>query len=259
VNERTLEYIDEFKYMKKAPKQIYSRGDLSLLKRAKISIVGSRKPTNYTKDMTHKLSNELSKRGICIVSGGAMGVDAIAHNGAGAANSIAVLPCGVDIKYPSINRNLLASIENNGLIISQFEVGFKATPWSFVLRNEIVVALGEILIVTQAEIDSGSMRSVEYALQMGKKIFVLPHRIGESCGTNKMVKDGNATPIYDIEEFVSAYGIEPQNANQPKDDFFYFIQTNPTLDDAVNHYGARIYELELSGEIAVRDGRVKFI
>jgi DNA processing protein len=240
-------------------KTIYYGGNLSMLERPKISIVGSRKPTNYTKDMTYKLASELSKRGICIVSGGAMGVDAIAHNGAGASNSIAVLPCGIDIKYPSVNRNLLMEIEKNGLLISQFDIGFRATPWSFVLRNEIVVALSDVLIVTQAEIDSGSMRSVEYALKMGKKIFVLPHRIGESCGTNKLLGDGDAIPIYDIEDFASRYGTGLQNSNQPKDDFFYFIQKNPTFDEAVARFGVKIYELELSGELAIRDGRVKFV
>lgn len=240
-------------------KTIYCSGDISMLKRPKISIVGSRKPTNYTKDMTYKLASELSKRGICIVSGGAMGVDAIAHNGAGASNSIAVLPCGVDIKYPSINRNLLDSIGKNGLLLSQFDIGFKATPWSFVLRNEIVVALGDILIVTEAQLESGSMRSVEYAKKMGKKIFVLPHRIGESCGTNKLLGDGDAMPIYDIEDFASRYGTRVQNSNQPKDDFFYFIQKNPTFDEAIAKFGVKIYELELQGELAIKDGRVKFV
>lgn len=240
-------------------KTLHYSGDILMLKRPKISIVGTRKPTNYTKDMTYKLASELSKRGICIVSGGAMGVDAIAHNGAGASNSIAVLPCGVDIKYPSINKNLLENIEKNGLLISQFDIGFRATPWSFVLRNEIVVALGDILVVTEAQLDSGSMRSVEYAKKMGKKIFVLPHRIGESSGTNKLLRDGKAMPIYDIDEFVSLFGVKPQNEVQPKDDFYYFIQSNPTLDDAIKYYGAKIYELELNGDIAISDGRVKFI
>ena len=183
------------------PKNIYYKGNISLLKRPKVSIVGSRKPSPYTKQYTYTLAQALSKRGVCIVSGGAMGVDAIAHEGAGADNTIAVLASGIDIYYPAVNKGLLRSIEQNGMLISQFEPDFAATNWSFVLRNELVVALGEILIVTQAAVDSGSMRSVEYAQKMGKKIFVLPHRIGESEGTNRLLQEGKASIISDIESF----------------------------------------------------------
>jgi len=89
-----------------------------------------------------------------------------------------VLPCGINIKYPAINKNLLCDIEKQGLLLSQFKKDFKATPWSFVVRNELVVALGDVLIVAEAQLSSGSMRSVEFALKMNKDIFVLPHRVG---------------------------------------------------------------------------------
>ncbi len=98
-----------------------------------------------------------------------MGVDSIAHQNAGANNTIAIMANGLDIKYPNVNKSIITKIENEGLTLSQFKAGFKATPWSFVLRNEIVVSLGEILIVSEADLKSGSMRSVEYALKMGKK------------------------------------------------------------------------------------------
>ena len=135
--------IAELFSMKSYPKQIFYEGDISLLKRVKVSIVGSRKPTKYSRQMIQKLSSLLSKVGVCIVSGGAMGIDAVAHNGAGASNTIAVLPCGVNIRYPAVNKNLLNDIQNSGLLLSQFEMDFKATPWSFVVRNELVVALGD--------------------------------------------------------------------------------------------------------------------
>jgi len=253
------EKILELESMASYPKNIYYKGNISLLKRPKVSIVGSRMPTPYTKQYTYTLAQALSKRGVCIVSGGAMGVDAIAHEGAGTDNTIAVLASGIDIYYPVVNKGLLRSIEQHGMLISQFEPDFGATNWSFVLRNELVVALGEVLIVTQAAMDSGSMRSVEYAQKMGKKIFVLPHRIGESEGTNKLLQDGKASIISDIEAFASSYGKAPKDTSINKDDFFYFCQQNPILDDAVAKFGERIYEAELCGQIIISEGRVKLI
>ncbi len=88
---RVYEAIPELLSMKNYPKDLFYDGDLNLLKRAKISIVGSRKPTQYSREMIQKLSSSLSKKGICIVSGGAMGIDAMAHSGAGSSNTIAVL------------------------------------------------------------------------------------------------------------------------------------------------------------------------
>ena len=176
--------IESLKNMKKYPSQLSFSGNLELLQRKKVSLVGTRRPLAYTKTATLTLAQKLTRQGICIVSGGAMGVDALAHSGAGFCNTIAVLPNGLDHKYPAINKNLLTSIEKEGLLLSQFDNAFKATPWSFVVRNELVVALGEILVVTEAELQSGSMRSIEFALEMGKEIYVLPHRAGESSATN---------------------------------------------------------------------------
>ena len=144
------------------------------LNKRKISIVGTRRPNSYTKEFTYKLASKLSDANVCIVSGAAMGVDAIAHQGATSNNTIAVVANGLDIRYPSVNKNLIVDIEKNGLILSAYKENEKARNYTFVLRNEIVVALGEILIVTQADINSGTLSSVEYALKMGKKVYTLP-------------------------------------------------------------------------------------
>jgi|APCry1669189101_1035198.scaffolds.fasta_scaffold07108_3 DNA processing protein len=241
--------------MKKYPHTLQYSGNLALLEKKKISIVGSRKPSQYTKMMTHNLSLALSKAGICIVSGGAMGVDAIAHNGAKSSNTIAVLPNGLNHKYPAINKNLLSSIEEEGLILSQFDDDFKATSWSFVVRNELVVALGNVLIVSEAELGSGSMRSIEFALEMGKKIYVLPHRIGESSATNRLLQDGKAEAIYDIANFVTEIsGVTYKD--KIEDEFIEFCKTSPTYDEAIAKYGEKLFESELDGVIEIRQGRV---
>ena len=188
-----------------------------------------------------------------------MGVDAIAHSSAEAKNSIAVVANSLDIRYPSVNRSIIEDIENNGLILSQFPKTFRATPWSFVIRNEVVVALGDILIVTEADENSGSMHSVEFAIKMGKPIFVLPHRLDESIGTNRLISQRLAQPIYDIDEFASRYGNIPKNDNIERDEFFYFCQTSPTLDEAIRKFDSRVYEAELEGLISIENGLVRLI
>ena len=238
--------VKELNSMKKYPKELFYRGDLSLLQKTKISIVGTRRPSSYSKFKTAKISLELSKRDVCIVSGAAMGVDSIAHQNAGANNTIAVMANGLDIRYPSINKTIITNIEKEGLTLSQFKDGFRATPWSFVARNEIVVALGDCLIVTEADLKSGSMRSVEFALKMKKKIYVLPHRVGESEGTNYLLKNSLATAIYDIDEFVAGFGY---TCKEKKDEFLEYCKSNPTYDEAIEKYGDKIFQYELDGKI----------
>lgn len=241
-------------YLEDLKKELFYKGNMELLNYKKISIVGTRKPNQYTQIKTQELASKLSSIGFCIVSGCAMGVDAIAHNGAGADKTIGVVANGLDIKYPAVNKKLIEQIETKGLMLSPFDYGHKAREYNFVQRNEVVVFLGEVLIVTQADINSGSMRSVEFAKKLGKKIYVLPHRIGESEGTNYLLKTNQATAIYDIDEFVASFGIIQQNILQ--DDFLEFCKTNPSYDKAVEMYGSKVFEYELLGKIEVKNGIV---
>ena len=253
-----LEHIKELDAMKKYPKELYAIGNQELLKRPKVSIVGTRRPSNYTKQFTYALAQALSSRGVAIVSGGAMGVDSIAHHAGKPENSIAVVANSLDIRYPAINKNLIEAIERHGLMLSQFPATFKATPWSFVVRNELVVALGDILIVTEADENSGSMRSVEFALKMGKEIYVLPQQLDESRGTNSLLEQGLAKPIYNIETFANRYGVKP-SSDVVKDEFFYFCQKSPTLDSAIEKFEERVYEAELEGIIRIEGGLVHLV
>jgi len=248
-------HIDELNSMKSYPPELYYDGSLELLARVKVSIVGSRKTSKYAREQTHKLSSTLAKAGVCVVSGGAMGVDAVAHLGAGASNTIAVLPCGINIKYPAVNKNLLVDIQNRGLLISQFEEDEKARPWSFVVRNELVVALGEVLVVAEAELDSGSMRSIEFALKMGKEIFVFPHRLGESSATNQLLKEDKAKAIYDIDAFVSRFGTLTVKETK-KDSFLEYCKNNPTYEEALSKYPEKVFEAELNGDIVIKNAKV---
>ncbi|BFU77815.1 DNA-processing protein DprA [Arcobacter sp. 15-2] len=248
-------HIDKLDTMKKYPKSIHYIGNLDLLNKRTISIVGTRKPNNYTKQYTHELAKALTKHNICVVSGAAMGVDAIAHNAATPQNTIAVAGTGLDIRYPAVNKKLIEDIENNGLMLSQFPIKTPSQRYNFPIRNELVVSLGECLIVAQADENSGTMRSVEFALKMNKPIFVLAHRIGESVGTNKLLEQNLATAIYDIDKFIEDF-VGFKNEIKHSDDFLEYCKTTPTYDDVMQKFPEKIFEYELSGKIQVTNGLV---
>ena len=250
--------IPELKSMKKYPKELFYIGNTKLLKKKKISIIGTRRPNSYTKEFTHKLASKLSSLDICIVSGAAMGVDAISHQAAKSDNTIAVVANGLDIRYPSVNKNLISNIEEKGLVLSAYKVGEKARNYTFVLRNEIVVALGDILIVTQADLNSGSLTSVQYALKMKKKIYTLPHRINESLGTQELVKKGFIEPIYDIDEFISNYS-NTNKIEKTTDELLLFCESNPSYEEAISKFGNRVFEYELDGKITINNARVSLV
>ncbi len=247
--------IPELNDMEKYPSELFYIGNTNLLKKKKISIVGTRRPSAYTKEFTHKLASKLSALNICIVSGAAMGVDAISHFAANSNNTIAVVANGLDIRYPSVNKKLISNIEQNGLLLSAYKEGMKARNYTFVLRNEIVVALGDILIVTQADLNSGSLTSVEYALKMKKKIYTLPHRINESLGTQELVKKGLVHSIYDIDEFISQI-TNTNKIEKTKDELLLFCERNPSYEEAILKFGNRVLEYELDGKIVIRNAKV---
>ena len=244
----------EFSLLQKPPAEIYYKGKTALLDLRKVSIVGSRKAYPYSRQMTQTLSSELSKRDICVVSGGAMGIDALAHEGA-YPNTIAVLANGVDIIYPKVNKNLLHKISQKGLLLSEYEDGVEAKPYSFVQRNRLVVALGEVLVVAQADLNSGSMRSVEYALDMNKKIYVLPHRLGESEGTMKLLDEGKAELITDINSFVNSFG----EIKELSDPFLQMCVNSPSYEEMLSFDSQKLFEYELSGKIRVENSRVYIV
>ena len=185
-----------------------------------------------------------------------MGVDAVAHHNA-LPRTIAVMANGLDIRYPAVNKNLIVEIENRGLALSAYRDGTTAKNYSFVERNELVVALGEVLIITQADRGSGSLRSAEFAIAMGKQIYTLPHRIGESEGTNDLLHRGYAQVIYDIDSFLNSLGYIKKEV--PSDPFLVFCQTHPTYEDAVTQFGSKVFEHELLGDISIKDGIVSLI
>jgi len=249
---QTLASVPEkLQILEKVPQTLFYKGDLSLLEKPAVSIVGTRKPSPYTKEMTIQLARKFSSVGYAVISGAAMGVDALAHQGA-LPSTIAVMANSLDIIYPRVNQRLIQNIFQKGLALSEYEKGTKATRYSFVVRNRIVVALGDFLIVTEADENSGTMRSAEIAIELGKKIYVLPHRLGESRGTWKLLHEGNAELITDIDAFVSRFG-EPL---QEEDPLIAFCQKIPSLSEVVAVFGDQVYEYELEGLVEIKNLKV---
>jgi len=233
------------------PKTLYYQGNPSLLSSTKVSIVGARKAYPYSRHITQALAHELSLRGVCVVSGGAMGIDAMAHEGA-FPNTICVLANGLDIAYPKVNKKLLQKISEQGLLLSEYEDGVRARAYSFVHRNRLVVALGEVLVVAQANLDSGSMRSVEYALQMGKKVFVFPHRLGESEATTRLLHENKAELITDIKSFADQFGL----SEEQKDPFLQKCLESPSYEEILSFDAQKLFEYELLGKLKIVNGKI---
>lgn len=237
--------------LKKPPTTLYHIGESALLEKKMISIVGTRHPSQYTKEMTRKLAEKFSQISYVVVSGAAMGVDALAHHGA-FPNTIAVMANSLDITYPAVNKKLITSMQEEALVLSEYEATTRATKYSFVIRNRLVVALGDVLIITEADENSGTMRSAEIAIDMGKKIYVLSQRVGESLGTHKLVKEGHAEIITDIDVFIAQFGLLEEQALGELE----FFKSSPTLADSLEKFGNKIYELELEGKITIKNLKV---
>lgn len=189
------------KEIKNYPKELYYIGDIRLLEKRCVSIVGSRNTNQYGRGTAVDLAARLAERDIVVVSGMARGIDTCAHRGAlkVGGKTIAVLGCGVDICYPTENRELKKKIEENGLIVSEYPPGTDPKTYYFPQRNRIISGLSEMTIVVQARNESGSLITAELAAAQGREVCAVPGNIDSqySLGGNKLIKDG-AHPITTI-------------------------------------------------------------
>jgi DNA processing protein len=234
----------------KPPEKLFFRGREALLNERRISIVGTRHPSQYSKEMTKRLSQGLAARGVVVVSGAAMGVDALAHTGA-FPQTIAVMANSLDISYPAVNKKLIHRLHEEALTLSEYTENTRATKYSFVVRNRIVVALGEALIIVEADENSGTMRSAQIAIELQKPIYVLSQRVGDSLGTQKLVADGHAEIITDVDLFLNRFG----EVVAPEGVLAYF-QTTRSLKESLKKFGDKIYEWELEGKIIIKNLQV---
>jgi DNA processing protein len=200
----------------KIPENIYFKGSFPNEKTKFLTIVGSRNISTYGKDCLDFLFKGLEGYNICVISGLAVGVDSRAHELALKHNlpTIAIPGSGIDesVIYPSSNKKLLEKIlENDGLIMNEFEPDFKATLWSFPMRNRIMAVLSDALLVIEAGEKSGSLITVRLATDYNKDILTIPGNIfsKNSFGPNNLIKDG-ATPITQASDILEVLKIKPR-------------------------------------------------
>ncbi len=182
------------------PYALYYKGRLPDDNRPSVSIIGARNCTQYGIAVATNLAQEFSDMGIQIISGMALGIDTCAHKGAVQCNSdtYAVLGCGVDICYPRSNIELYMDILENGGIISEYPVSTQPLSQLFPARNRIISGLSDAVVVVEARKKSGSLITVDQALEQGKDVFVVPGRIGDklSEGCNDLIKMGAQAITY---------------------------------------------------------------
>lgn len=201
-------FPDKLKNIKDSPKKLYAKGNIDLLYEKNFAIVGTRRITEYGEKNCRFFAKELTLRNIPIVSGMAVGTDSIAHKTCleNAGNTIAVMGSGFGNIFPKSNLKLYEKIiDNNGLVITEFENEEKPLKENFPKRNRIVTAISEGILVIEAGYRSGTSITVNNAKIQGKNVFALPGKL-DSCvgiGVNKMIKNGAilTTNIEDILEY----------------------------------------------------------
>ena len=176
------------------PVLLFARGSVDLLQSTALGVVGTRRPTPYGMAAAERLSGDLSRAGLTIVSGMARGIDTASHKATLAAegNTIAVLGCGVDVVYPVENRNLVGQLASKGLIVSEFPMGSTAFPQNFPIRNRIISGMSVGLLVVEGAQYSGSAITARLALDQGREVFAVPGNITSkmSWGPNLLIKQG---------------------------------------------------------------------
>lgn len=207
------EYPERLLRIPDFPLTLYIKGKLpNIDDEVAIAMVGTRKASNYGAKVAHIIGTGLAKAGALIVSGGALGIDSVAHKSAlmNGAKTVAVLGCGLDSNYLRSNRELRDAISNNGALVSEFEPNIDASKFTFPVRNRIISGLCLGTVVIEAGAKSGSLITAEHALEQGRDVFVAPgSAISPSFeGTNKFLSEG-AKPTFSafdvLEEYTSLY------------------------------------------------------
>ena len=203
------EYPELLKHIYDPPINLYIRGNKEVLNMASIAIVGCRDASDYGLKNAKKFAYDLSKSGFNIVSGLARGIDSASHLGAVNAKgkTIAVLGNGLDFIYPKENVRLAQEIlEMGGAIISEYPLGTKPDKMNFPARNRIISGMCNGILVVEAKERSGTLITLDFALEQGREIFAIPGNIDSenSFGTNDIIKQGAKLVTY-AKEIVEEY------------------------------------------------------
>lgn len=264
----------EFEGLPDPPPILFAIGDLSLLDRASVAIVGSRRHTEYGAEVTCRIAEDLVCAGVVVASGLAHGIDRYAHQAAlhAGGQTFAVIGSGIDVAYPTANATLQRRIAEDGLLLSEFLPGLPALPHHFPKRNRLLAALTRVTIVVEAARRSGSLITADHALDLGRDVFAVPGPIGrQTCeGTNRLIRDG-AHVLTSAEDVLAILGLPPPSAGGtasgpvegPAASIWQALADGPLhVDDLSRDAGlgpARtlevLLEMELAGQVRPFPGR----
>lgn len=250
----------------------YSGVDLSEFDgKALVAIVGTRKPTPYGLHQTQKIASELSRAGVVVVSGLALGVDAVAHQATLESDGycVAVLPSDVDHPYPATNRPLAKKIidSKKGTLVSEYDDNKRPKKVDFLIRNRIVSALSDAIIITEAAAQSGTLNTARHAREMGIPVFAVPGALNSpmSAGCNWLVQQG-AYLLSDTNQVFELLGIdnEPQqkldlSSNSPKQTIILqkIAHGHVFTDDLVTETGLQFSDLQAELTVLEIEGRIR--
>ncbi|MBL6664764.1 MAG: DNA-protecting protein DprA [Rickettsiales bacterium] len=250
------------------------KGDLSLLTRRKLAIVGSRSASINSMNLVTNIAHELSDKGVVVVSGLARGIDLAAHKGSLKQGTIAVIAGGIDNIYPQENEDYFAKIAKRGLLISEQKFGSKPIGPNFVMRNRIISALSDVVLIAEGTLKSGSMSTARFAFEQGKRIYAIPGSMMDErfAGTNSLIKEKKADILSSVNDLLAEFDVDEINWEEEikdveNDDILGFLGYEPTfmgdlldnLQISVSDLNIRLSELELAGKIIINGDNVVLV
>ncbi|SBS25244.1 hypothetical protein MSP8886_00215 [Marinomonas spartinae] len=230
-------YPEALKQISVAPTFLYVEGALAGLSKPKVGIVGARHCTGYGREAILQMAEQLAKRGVCVVSGGARGIDTAAHQGAlngKATPTIAVMGTGLLHRYPKQNTKLFESIlTQGGVLLSEYPLMTEVRAHLFPPRNRIISGLSSGILVAEASPKSGSLISANYAMQQNREVFALPGRVvdSQSEGCHQLIRQG-AILIRNVNDIFTECPALLQNISEEKQNVSHgTLGRKPNLHD----------------------------
>ncbi|NOZ26991.1 MAG: DNA-protecting protein DprA [Chloroflexi bacterium] len=220
------------------PPVLYVRGELTPEDEWAVAVVGTRRASAYGREAARRLSEDLARNRVTVVSGLARGIDAVAHRAAleAGGRTIAVLGSGVDVIYPPEHRRLAQSIAENGAILSEYPLGTRPEGGNFPPRNRIISGLSKGVIIVEAGVRSGALITADFAAEQGRDVFAVPGSIFQrgSVGTNRLIQEG-AHPVLSASDVLEALNLE-QIAEQAE--MRAVVPSDPAEERLMAHLGA---------------------